>query len=328
MTLTFGAPGPAFTPEPAPTMVNDTPGWYRGDLHLHTVHSDGSYTPEEIVAGADAAGLDYFVSTEHNTPTANSIWGRHARPDLLIVGGEEATTRGGHYNAVGLDPGHWIDWRYRPEDNKLPRFLNEIHGDRGIAVLNHPFCPFKGCDWRFPYEVMDGIEVWNGPWDPSDEAAVAKWDELLRAETFLPAVGASDAHRSPNVIGLPQTVVRAQGLNQGKIIKGVAGGHSYIVESSGQTLQLTAQSGSKRAGIGGRLVGGGSVVVRLRVQGAPGTVAALHTGDGLTAVEPIETNDATVTWTTTAAATRFVRAEVRSPDSTMVGLTNPIFLVP
>src|SRR6202012_1452234 len=33
--------------------------WYRGDLHLHTVHSDGERRPDELVSDAQAAGLDF-----------------------------------------------------------------------------------------------------------------------------------------------------------------------------------------------------------------------------------------------------------------------------
>jgi hypothetical protein len=34
----------------------------------------------------------------------------------------------------------------------------------------------------------------------------------------------------------------------------------------------------------------------------------------------------TVSWTTTPQNSRYVRAELRRPDNTMVALTNPIFL--
>jgi hypothetical protein len=41
-TLTFGAPPVPFTPHYPPQKVAGTGrGWYRGDGHLHTVHSDG-----------------------------------------------------------------------------------------------------------------------------------------------------------------------------------------------------------------------------------------------------------------------------------------------
>lgn len=93
VTLRYGEPGPAFTPSYAPESV---PGrgraWYRGDMHLHTVHSDGSFLPEEVAAGARAAALDFIVSTDHNTSSAHAIWGHHATPDLLIVKTPPAAT--------------------------------------------------------------------------------------------------------------------------------------------------------------------------------------------------------------------------------------------
>ena len=331
ITLRYGDPGPAFEPNPAPEEANGRgPSWYRGDLHLHTVHSDGTYTPEELVAGADAAGLDFVVSSEHNTPTANSIWGDHARSDLLILNGEEITTRAGHYNAIGLEPEQWIDWRYRPEDGQLGRFLGEIHAEGGLAVVNHPFCPFKGCDWRFGYEGMDAIEVWNGPWTPDDEASVTLWDGLLREGRTIPvAGGASDAHRPGQTIGLPQTVVRANGLSRDGILAGVRAGRSYVTESSNVTLGMTAATeDGLRAGLGERIASGPGtpVTVSLRVQGAAGSSATFHTEDGVVKAAPIPDGDETVTYTTRARNTEYVRAEVRKPGGAMAALTNPIFV--
>ena len=330
ITLRYGEPGPAFEPNPAPTEAAGGPGWYRGDLHLHTVHSDGTYTPEGLVAGASAAGLDFVVSSEHNTQTANSIWGDHARPDFLILNGEEITTRGGHYNALGLEPWKWIDWRYRPEDGQLGRFLDDIHSVGGLAVVNHPYCPFKGCDWRFGYAGMDAIEVWNGPWTADDEASVKLWDGFLREGRTIPvAGGASDAHRPGQVIGLPQTVVRADSLSRDAIIAGVGAGRSYVAESSSVTLDVTATTeDGLRAGLGERVSSGPGTPVRvsLRVRGAAGTVATFHTEDGIVRAAPIPDGDETVTLTTRARSTEYVRAEVRKPDGAMAALTNPIFV--
>lgn len=330
ITLRYGDPGSAFRPNPAPTRATGGPGWYRGDLHLHTVHSDGTYTPEQLVSGAEAAGLDFMVSTEHNTPSANSIWGDLARPDLLIVNGEEVTTRGGHYNAIGLEPGQWIDWRYRPEDDQLAGFVEEVREVGGITTANHPYCPYKGCDWRFGYDHMDAIEVWNGPWTADDEQAVETWDSLLRSgETMPVADGASDAHRPDQTVGLPQTVVRSASLSRDDIIAGVKAGRSYVAESSGETLGMSATTrGGLGTGIGGRVPSGPGtpVTVRLRVRGAPDTVATFHTGDGVVKTSPVPDGDETVTYTTRARNSEYVRVEVRKPDGTMVALTNPIFV--
>ncbi|HYF71892.1 MAG TPA: phosphoesterase, partial [Nocardioides sp.] len=89
VTLRFGPRGPAFEPEPAPASVPGTgQGWYRGDLHVHTVHSDGSQTRADVVEYARSAGLDFIGTAEHNTSTAQLTFGRYAPEDLLVINGE------------------------------------------------------------------------------------------------------------------------------------------------------------------------------------------------------------------------------------------------
>lgn len=39
----------------------------RADLHLHSVYSDGKYTPQELAARAKAAGLDLYSVTDHDS---------------------------------------------------------------------------------------------------------------------------------------------------------------------------------------------------------------------------------------------------------------------
>ncbi|MEJ7660168.1 MAG: hypothetical protein WKG07_11375 [Hymenobacter sp.] len=58
-------------------------------MHMHTLHSDGRRTPEELVDEAGAQGLDFLISTEHNTNSANLSWGRYARPNLLVINGRK-----------------------------------------------------------------------------------------------------------------------------------------------------------------------------------------------------------------------------------------------
>lgn len=331
ITFREGKPGPAFEPTPASNdPLTDTAGWYRGDLHLHTVHSDGDYTPEDIIDRAVDNGLDFFVSTEHSTTTASLVWGKYARTGQrpLIINGEEITTRAGHYGAIGLEPGQWIDWRYQPEDNVLNRFVEDIHDVGGITVANHPFCPYKGCDWRFTYELIDAIEVWNGPWTWEDEAALQTWDRMLREGHALPAVGASDAHDPGDVIGLPQTVVRADRLGPDGIIAGLADGHAYIAESDGVTVTLTAMTDANEVSIGETLEVRPEtpIDVTLEVTGASGAEATFHTQESIMKIVPIESGQQQTTYSTNAKATDFIRVEVRKQNEDMVALTNPIFI--
>ncbi|HEY0952666.1 CehA/McbA family metallohydrolase, partial [Nocardioides sp.] len=165
VTLRFGRPGPAFHPAPAPGAIAGTgPGWYRGDLHVHTVHSDGAQTQRAVVEDARAAGLDFIGTAEHNTSTAQRTWGRYVTDDLLVIPGEEVTTRAGHWLATGVPAGTWIDWRYRPEDDRLAGFTQRVRDLGGLSVAAHPNIPVPSIRWDFDpgFAEVDAVEVWNG----------------------------------------------------------------------------------------------------------------------------------------------------------------------
>jgi hypothetical protein len=339
ITLRFGPPGPAFVPNPAPRRATGRgSAWYRGDMHLHTVHSDGQRTPAELAAGARAAHLDYIVSTEHNTPTASGIWGDFAGPDLLIIDGEEITTRNGHYLALGLPVDTWIDWRYRATDGSFLEFARQIHRHGGLVVAAHPYCPFVGCSWKFGPGGLDAVEVWNGPWTVDDEVSVADWDSTLaegaRTGRWLPAVGDSDAHREPQVIGLPQNAVQADDLNRAAILAGVRAGRVWIAESAAVDLSFSCSAGGATAGIGERLRVAADAVVTatVAVSGAPGSAVRLITDEGQMLLAPLPASGTgTVSYQTRPRLAPYIRAEVRRPDPStplgiMVAMTNPIFL--
>src|SRR5258708_3512891 len=44
-------------------------GWYKGDLHSHTYHSDGDSDPVDLVRLAESRGLDFLAVTDHNNVT-------------------------------------------------------------------------------------------------------------------------------------------------------------------------------------------------------------------------------------------------------------------
>ncbi|MCX4758850.1 CehA/McbA family metallohydrolase [Kitasatospora purpeofusca] len=352
VTLRFGPAGGAFTPAYPPERARGRGrAWYRGDCHLHTVHSDGRREPAEVAAGARAAGLDFIVSTDHNTSSAHGVWGPLAGPDLLILPGEEVTTRNGHWLALGLRPGEFVDWRYRSRDEALPRFARQVKRQGGLVVPAHPFCPYVACQWKFGYEHADAVEVWNGPWTYDDESAVDGWDAQLAValrdgRSWLPAIGNSDAHSAPQVIGSPHTVVLAEDLSRDDILDGLRSGRSWLAESAAVRLEFTATGNGRQAGIGEELAvpADAPVDVRLDVSGVPNGTVRFLTDEGQLHQESLPAEGAgTVVWRTTASLAAFVRAEVRHPraDGTpgrgnamgpdlpwgpMAALTNPIVL--
>ncbi|MET7981378.1 MULTISPECIES: CehA/McbA family metallohydrolase [unclassified Streptomyces] len=343
ITLTYGKPLPAPRPVYPPSRAKGRGrAWYRGDCHLHSWYSDGRRTPAEIAALARAAGLDFINSSDHNTHAAHPHWADQAGDDLLIMLGEEVTTRNGHVLALGTEPGTFVDWRYRARDNRFGRFARRIRGAGGLVVPAHPHATCVGCGWKFGFGEADAVEVWNGPYTPDDEVSLADWDNTLVASVraghdWLPAMGNSDAHRDPDQVGSPQTVVLADDLTREAIHEGIRAGRSYVAESKLVSLSFSA-SGAKgeHAGIGERLrvAPDTPVTVRLEAAGAPRCTVRLVTDQGtLFTSDPLPvTGSGTVEWRTTPAYAAYVRAELRHETAAgpvpgaLAAFTNPIFL--
>ncbi|MFC7306242.1 CehA/McbA family metallohydrolase [Streptomyces monticola] len=341
ITLRYGTPGTAPKPKYPPERAKGRGrAWYRGDCHLHSWYSDGRRTPAEIAALARAAGLDFINSSEHNTHAAHAHWADQAGDDLLILLGEEVTTRNGHVVALGTDPGTFIDWRYRARDNRFGHYAREIRRAGGLVVPAHPHATCIGCNWKFGFGEADAVEVWNGPYTPDDEVSLQAWDNTLqsaRGGRWTPAMGNSDAHRDPDRVGGPQTVVLADDLTREAILAGIKAGRSYVAESSALSLDFSAAGGKgARAGIGERLAvdADAPVTVRLDVKGAPGCTIRFVTDQGTLFTSPAlpESGTGTVEWRTTPAYASYVRAEVRRAAQVpglpgpLAAFTNPVFL--
>ncbi len=291
--------------------------WYRGDLHTHTVHSDGRRRIEEMADVAMAAGLDFVVSTDHNTNAANRAWASTPRHDLEVIAGEEVTTRHGHWLAIGLPPGGWVDWRYAPRDGVFADYAAKVRAGGGLVVVAHPSVPLPGCAWEFGYHDVDAIEVWNGMWNVDDELSLRIWHQHLRQGRRIVGVGGSDSHVAEQPVGRPQTVVYAEDLSSSGLIDGLRHGRCYVAESSEVALALNA-SGDRNV-----------VTVIAEVVGAPGATISIITDGGC--VGRAKTDAAGVgslRWAAARGAARFARVEVRrrSRFPSMVALSNPVWL--
>jgi hypothetical protein len=316
----------AFSPPPSVSGAR----WFRGDLHLHTVHSDGAREPDEMIAAARASGLDFIASTEHNTNSANRVWPSCRTGGLLVIPGEEVTTRHGHWLAVGLSPHAWVDWRYGPSDGVFPRFAAQVRDDGGLVVAAHPSVPLPGAAWEFGFDHVDALEVWNGRWNLDDELSLRIWQRLLRQDRRIVAVGGSDSHGEHQQVGSPQTVVHADELSTPAIVDGLRCGRSYLARSCEVALELTATGDGGVAGPGQtlRVPPGASATVTAVISGAPDTTVVVITAEGRVRQATVGPS-ARLQWDLDAASARFVRLEVREaqrrPLGAMVALTNPVW---
>ncbi|MGW4686578.1 CehA/McbA family metallohydrolase [Streptomyces sp. NPDC004244] len=336
VTLEYGEQLPELPYDDLPAAV---PGrgrsWYRGDLHLHTVHSDGRRTVDQLVDAARAARMDFIATSDHNTSSTGVSWRGNVPTDLLVLNAEEVTTRHGHWLAVGLPQGEWVDWHYAPADGGvLDRHVRRVHGLGGLAVAAHPMTPGPGALWEFGLDRVDALEVWNGPWTLDDAANIAVWHTMLCLGKRIAGLGNSDAHGPSDVVGQPHNVVNAASLSRADVLDALRRGRSYAAEHAGVTVDFTARAHGATAGPGEELPLSlfDAVDVTVEVSGAPDAVITLHTEWGIMAATRTG-GDGTgrLHWRGWGKASLFARAEVRRlvPASTtldqMVAVTNPVW---
>jgi hypothetical protein len=189
------------------------PGWYRGDLHMHTAHSDGSCTsrkgqraPCPLFLTAKAAadrGLDFIAITDHNTTSHADVM-RELQPyfdDLLLIPGREVTTFHGHANLFGTVA--LLDFRVgSPQVPDWNTLLGSVEHARGVISVNHPVRPSgeqcMGCGWtpqgEVDYSRMQAVEAVNGLDADTPYSGIAFWEQLLNHGYHLTGIGGSDNH--------------------------------------------------------------------------------------------------------------------------------------
>ncbi|KEF59685.1 uncharacterized protein A1O9_04531 [Exophiala aquamarina CBS 119918] len=329
-----------------------SPQWLRGDLHMHSVYSDGRYLPSQQIANALAQNLSFVFFSEHNTASGNQNIGSWipADADLLVLRAIEVTTRHGHWNAFGLDPAQQVEWRYTNAsgDAGYETATKQVHAAGGLVSVNHPFQNCSRCDWTLSWEWNDAIEVWNGRFDPLDEQAVQWWhSELVKGKNIV-AVGGSDAHHPGDMNGIPTTVVSVSERSQVGVVRGIREGAVYLIEGPGKDLEFymeSRQSEVEREQARGshrrpnqRWEIGQTVNKQDRLEiTSPLTAVFSATGFDPAAAKACFISDAGYFHNESVVpgekivqvvddGLRFVRVEVRNASDVLLALTNPIFL--
>jgi hypothetical protein len=314
------------------------PRWVSGDLHLHTVHSDGDWTIPELMTTARNARLDFIFITDHNTYSHHAEIDRLSgiRNDLLVMRGEEITTYGGHTNAWGLPKNVLIDFRVQPGDLEgISRIASQAHRRGALISINHPFAPCPGCNWSYGQEAVgfDAVEVWNGLWDTSDELALVLWDRLLQKGRHITAVASSDSHRPANPVGQAATHVAIDSpLTEAAVLKSIRAGRVYLTSTAtSPRITLEAQGVSDRHthGIGEVIRLNNSRRLRFKIVtgelSRPATISLISQGKIILTL-PTETEGKPQYVEVDSDSSAYFRLEVRDLNGAMLALTNPIYV--
>jgi hypothetical protein len=330
--------------------------WYRGDLHMHTAHSDGScaslkgkMVPCPVFISAQTAatrGLDFIAITDHNT-TSHYDAMRELQPyfdSVLLIPGREITTFHGHFNVFGVT--QFVDYRVIAGGLDLNSVLRDVVSKGGIASVNHAEAPSgefcKGCKWEpsadADMNLFTAVEVINGGQIMFSSARY--WDAQLREGHRLAAIGGSDSHNAssphgpPGSIGWPTTVVEADELSVPAILNSVRLGRAFVdlTASHDKQVDFEAESGGAHARMGETLHAASGAPIRVKIQTgacAGSVVHLLLDGEEVAAAPPMpvgSTSAAAEATLTIGPGRHWLRVEVRDGKGALQLTSSPLYI--
>ena len=196
-----------------------------GNIHIHTIHSDGTGRVADVARAAQQASLDFAIITDHNAyhPEQAGWYGR----TLILVGEELHDPARPHANhLLALGAGRDL----APVEGTLQQRIDAVRATGGLAFLAHPidrsgsYADEPEIHWvDRDVNGFHGLELWNymsefkshvrsrltallfahwpilamrGPYPET----LQLWDSLLEREMIY-AIAGSDAHAKSYAMG-------------------------------------------------------------------------------------------------------------------------------
>jgi predicted metal-dependent phosphoesterase TrpH len=285
--------------------------WYKGNLHTHTVHSDGDSTPNEVASWYKEHRYHFLVLSDHNYLTEiaglNAVFAAPER--FLLIQGEEVTTSSGgkpvHVNAYHLD--RLVDpVQAGSVAATVQANVNAIRAARALPSLNHP-----NFEWAVTskdllqvsnlnlFEVYNGHPSVNNRGGGGAESLEEMWDALLTGGKRIHGIAVDDAHNFKTIAktlsnpGRGWIMVRAERLSDAAIRAAIEAGDFYA--SSGVGLSDV------------RVAGG---VLRIDIDAAPSTrYSTFFIGEGGKVLKRAEGNNPEYRF---EGSEKYVRARVQA----------------
>jgi hypothetical protein len=335
--------------------------WYRGDLHMHTANSDGNCAsqsgkrvPCPVFVTAQAAtqrGLDFIAITDHNATSQYNAM-RELQPyfdRLLLIPGREITTFWGHFNIFGVTES--IDYRVVAKGGRdVNAILRDVRAKGGIASINHADSPdgeiCMGCAWEpqtsIDMSLFTGVEVING--GGMYLSSTDFWDRELATGVQLTGLGGSDNHNAPaqagmsGAIGWPTTVIEANELSVPALLDGIRRGRAFVdlTGSRDRVIDIETRNSedSKWTPMGSAIQAAAGNVLTFRVHLSACPRATVHLfldGRETPTFTPLSSGSGNETlpfnWTSDGGS-HWLRAEVRDANSSLMLISNPIYIHP
>ncbi len=231
-------------------LTQDQPSrWYKGNLHSHTINSDGDSPPANVMAWYKRSGYHFLAITDHNTFTDPNPLDSNPGDLFLLLGAEEITNKKAvHVNALGITS------VIPPQDGSsvteiLRTTLAAVEQQGGVALINHPnflwaftvaeMLPLRG---PFLLEIASGHPLVNHAGDGQTPSTEQMWDGLLSAGIEVYGAAVDDSHNFLGEFSMEHAnpgrawvVVRSPALTAQSLVASLKHGDFY--SSTGVTLK-------------------------------------------------------------------------------------------
>lgn len=175
----------------------DTSGnWYKGNLHMHTLRSDGRLSPQEALRLYQEADYDFVALTDHWKQSEGETAGR-----LLVLSGCEWDTGNMveypvfHIIGVGMESEVLLT---RSASLRPQEMIDAIKEANGIAILAHPAWSVTNPSDCLTLHGLGGVEIYNSvsglPWN-GERADSSQYIDIWASQgKFFPCMAADDSH--------------------------------------------------------------------------------------------------------------------------------------
>jgi hypothetical protein len=211
---------------------------YKGDMHMHTYHSDGKESPAYVTASCRKIGLDFMAVTDHGRYFPSKLSQeafKDADIDLLICRGEEVHPVNNPVHMINFGGSFSINEminehkeKYMEEVKKIEDTIMEIEDEDsryqcasciwcfdkireagGMSIFCHPYWLVREgyyisdtvTSYLHDTQPFDSLEVIGGYYKHEEESntlQVARYHEERSKGRKIPIVGVSDAHGCEN----------------------------------------------------------------------------------------------------------------------------------
>jgi hypothetical protein len=227
----------------------DTQGnWYKGNLHMHTLNSDGKLSAESAIKLYREAGYDFIALTDHWVQRENkSIDGF-----LILNGCEFDTGDMTHhpiYHIIGIGMESLIPLQ-RCTVRHPQELINAIRAAKGIAILAHPAWSVTDPMESMELDGLCGAEIYNTlsglPWNGSRADSSIYFDIWAAKGKLFNCMAADDSHFYNGEQTRSFIMVKAPELSAAAIKKALREGNFYAsqgprfesVSCDGKTVEV------------------------------------------------------------------------------------------